>query len=153
MRKSAVDEIKRFQTDRDLHLKNFDDLNEQASIVEELLEAIGLDVTKENREKLKEKWSEFAVGIEYHNIADRKRAFIHMLDDEKVDAYCDIVVFAVGAIMKLGYDPEKALLEVSKEINSRTGSMVNGKFEKNLTPEAKALWYKADYNNCKINKG
>ena len=28
-----------------------------------------------------------------------------------VDAYADVVVFAIGAIRKLGYDPEKVLLE------------------------------------------
>ena len=72
------------------------------------------------------------------------------IDNEKVDAYCDIVVFAIGAILKLGYVPELALLETAKEINSRVGSMVNGKFEKDLSEEAKANCYKAKYDECKI---
>ena len=70
--------------------------------------------------------------------------------DNVVDAYSDVIVFAVGALMKLGYDPEKALLETAKEINSRVGEMVDGKFEKDLSPEAKTNWYKADYSKASL---
>ena len=46
---SALQEVMRFQTDRGLHLKPFDAVNENTNIVEELFEAQGLDVPKENR--------------------------------------------------------------------------------------------------------
>jgi len=36
------------------------------------------------------------------------------------------------------------------EINSRVGTLVDGKFEKDLSDEAKANWYKADYALAKI---
>ncbi len=138
--KNAVTEITRFQTDRDLHTKEFDTVNENANIAEEMLEAHGYDVDKADRPKLKMDWRAFFGSLKYtKKVKNLTKAMI-------VDAYCDIVVFAIGAILKLGYDPEKALLEVAKEINSREGSMVDGKFEKDLSPEAQAKWYKADYD-------
>ena len=42
----------------------------------------------------------------------------------------------------------KAGYAAGKEINSRVGGMVNGKFEKDLSPEAQANWYKADYSKA-----
>jgi len=53
--------------------------------------------------------------------------------------------------MKLGYDPEKVLQEVAEEINSRVGSIIDGKFEKLLPGEEGYVKpYKADFTNCKI---
>ena len=145
----AIEEIIRFQVERGLDQKEYDPVNEHASIVEELFESVGLDVPKENRIKLKERWIEFTSGVAMDEIAVRVGDFNKMLDDEKVDAYADIVVFAIGSIMKLGYHPTKVLEEVGKEINSRAGVMVDGKFEKDLSDKAKANWYKADYSTCK----
>jgi len=51
--------------------------------------------------------------------------------------------------MKLGYHPGMVLEEISKEINSRVGEMVEGKFTKDTSEEAKANWYKADFTKCK----
>jgi len=135
----AISEIVRYQTDRKLDRNKYDAINEHGNIVEELLESVGLDVPKENRPKLKEKWVVFVDETLEENIA---RAG----EDDNIDAYCDVIVFAIGAIMKLGYDPEKALLEAGKEINSREGVMVDGKFEKDLSDSAKAKWYKANYS-------
>lgn len=50
-----------------------------------------------------------------------------------------------------GYDPFKAMNETIKEISSRTGHFdpyIN-KFVKDKSPEAQALWYKADYSKAK----
>jgi len=64
------------------------------------------------------------------------------------DAYADIIVFAVGSLLKLGYDPECVMNEVVKEISSRTGKVIDGKFVKDKSPEAQAKWYKADFPKC-----
>ena len=74
--------------------------------------------------------------------------------NEEIDALCDIIVFAVNAIRIKGYDPNIAMDETLKEINSRTGAFnpETGKWEKFKTEEAKALWYSADYNNAKLNQ-
>ena len=139
----ALAEIVRFQTDRALDKQRYDAVNEHINIVEELLESIGFDVPKDNRAALAFAWVKFTLELRDARIC------LHggePFDDEKADAYADIIVFAVGALLKLGYDPESTLLEVSKEINSRTGSMVNGKFEKDLSAKV----YKADFTKCKI---
>lgn len=67
-----------------------------------------------------------------------------------VDAAGDIKVFATGLIRKMGYDPDAAMEEVLKEIESRKGSIQDGKFVKDKSPEAQANWYKADFNNAII---
>ncbi|MBT8349171.1 MAG: hypothetical protein HKP62_06985 [Sulfurovum sp.] len=146
MENKAISEIVRFQTDRELHTNEYDSTNEHGNIVEELLESVGLDVPKDNRPTLKERWEEFMCDVTLDGVAENAIDFQDMPTSEQVDAYADICVFAIGAMLKLGYDPEKALLEVGKEINSRTGRIVDGKFEKDLSEEAIAKHYKADYD-------
>jgi len=73
----------------------------------------------------------------------------HVEGDELVDAFADIIVFALGAITKLGYDNRKVLKEVSKVVNSRKGEIIDGKFIKDKSDESKALWYKPNYEKCK----
>ena len=137
-----MDELIRFQTDRGLDKKPFFLLNETASVFEELLEAAGYDVPKDSRPALKEELNNFVIHLINNNVA--------VLSDEgktnygQVDAFTDIIVFATGAILKLGHDPIVAIQECGKEVNSRVGSMVDGKFEKDLSAEAQANWYKAD---------
>ncbi len=145
----VIEELMRFQEERDLHLRVYNALNEHGSIVEELLESIGLDVKKENRIDLKECFKEFVEKTKELGIS--KEAYpgrIATPMEDRVDAYCDIIVFAIGAIMKLGHNPIIALEECGKEINSRVGTMINGKFEKDLSAET----YKADYDNSKLAK-
>lgn len=69
-----------------------------------------------------------------------------------IDALFDIRVFAENFITRLGYDPLKVANEGIKEISSRTGAMNAelGKWQKFQTDEAKALWYQADYTDCKL---
>ena len=145
MKNSALSEIVRFQTDRDLNKKEFTIVNENSSIAEELLEAHGFDIDKKDRPLLKKSWQRFVINVKEDGISTRVKDFtVGMV----VDAYCDVIVFAVGAIMKLGYDPEKALLEAGKEINSREGSMIDGKWTKDVNQNPSTL-YKADYDKCK----
>ncbi len=137
-------ELIRFQTDRNLDTKPFTLENEVASIFEELLEAGGLDVSKANRPALKAELKPFIASLVEKGVAVTSNDILGSFD--QVDAFADIITFATGAILKLGHNPMVAISECGKEINSRVGSMVDGKFEKDLTDEAKANWYKADYN-------
>ena len=54
----------------------------------------------------------------------------------------------------LDYDFKIAMLETIKEISSRTGSYDENakKWVKDTSPEAKAKWYKADYERARIEK-
>lgn len=69
---------------------------------------------------------------------------------EQVNALCDIIVLATGAMHKLGYDPEKALSETVSEIQSRQGTMDEntGKWEKDKDQDPKTL-YVPNYENAK----
>jgi predicted HAD superfamily Cof-like phosphohydrolase len=141
----GLDLIIKFQKDRELDKQKYRGLNEQVNIVEELLESAGLDTPKDNRPQLMESFSDFIEEMEALGTSVR----VDDLDfEDMVDAYADIIVFAVGSIMKLGYDPKLVLKEVGKEINSRVGSIKNGKFEKDLSK--KDQWYKANYSTCKL---
>ena len=69
---------------------------------------------------------------------------------EVIDAYCDIIVFAVNAIEQSGFNAEIAMNETLKEIGSRKGAMnaETKKWEKFKDDYHKALWYKADYSKA-----
>lgn len=76
----------------------------------------------------------------------------HSNEDEIIDALADMIVIATGTIYKLGYDTDKVMDEVIKEISSRTGSLnaETGKWEKDKSEEAQAKWYKANFHSCLI---
>ena len=72
--------------------------------------------------------------------------------EERIDAIADIIVFAYGEIAKYGYDGDKTMDEVIKEISSRTGAYDPGtkKWQKDKSPEARAQWYTANFTDCKL---
>lgn len=113
----------------------FDHQKETSFIVEELLESTG----QFDSESAREKAEEISQTIVVHGQAEGEKI---------VDAWADIIVFASGAIAKLGYEPSKVMDEVYKEINSRTGKMVEGKFIK----DKDAVLYQADFTGCKLHK-
>jgi len=73
-------------------------------------------------------------------------------EHERVDAMADIIVFCYGEIAKYGYDGDKVMDEVIKEISSRTGAYDSNtkKWQKDKSPEAQAKWYTADFTSCKL---
>ena len=75
-------------------------------------------------------------------------------DHGRVDAMADIIVFCYGEIAKYGYDGDKVMDEVIKEISSRTGAYdpTTKKWQKDKSPEAQAKWYTADFTDCRINE-
>jgi len=147
---NVIEEIMRFQTERELDKQKYCYWNESVNILEELLEGKGLLVYKHKRGLLKDYWEEFIEDL----IADRvaERSYGCDMEHESVDYLDDIRVLCIGATMKQGYDPRKTLEETGKEINSREGKIENGKFQKFTHKEAKAKWYKADYTNCTLDK-
>ena len=122
----------------------YDHLNEATNIIEEILEGVGVRIIKDDREEFKDDVADFI-----SKMTSKYPTNPFLLREDKVDCYGDIITFAAGAIMKLGYNPECVLQEVSKEINSRVGKIVDGKFQKDLSDEAKANWYKADFSKCR----
>ena len=148
----ALKELERFQTDRLLHKNTFDLRIATMNIIEELYEAHGIGDNKD-RILASKTYDLILANIQTcYNFAkeDSGITISEPTTEDQVDAFCDIQVFAGGEIGKLGYSNEKCLLEVSKEINSRTGEIINGKFEKYKTEEAMAKWYKASFKGCKL---
>lgn len=91
---------------------------------------------------------------EYNMLSEELQEFFSAYSEEDeyemVDALCDLIVVAAGAIHKLKYDPRAALQETVKEICSRRGSFneETGKWEKDPYQSVDTL-YKADYTNAK----
>lgn len=63
-----------------------------------------------------------------------------------------IISYCQYLCKNLGFDFYKCMLETIKEIESRTGYYDERlkKFIKDTSDEAKAKWYKADYESCRI---
>lgn len=72
--------------------------------------------------------------------------------DLRVQALANMVVISYNELIKIGFDPDKVMVEVMLELNSRTGeySEETKKWQKFKTPEAQALWYTADFTNCRV---
>jgi hypothetical protein len=142
----AITEVMRFQSERQLDKMEYNWSNDTLNSLEELFEQAGYDIPKTERKSLNHilDYAEFILN------GNKNIEQTPPTEHDIVDGICDEIVFAIGKLMKLGYDPELALQETAKEINSRTGSIENGKFQKFTTPEAKAKWYKADYSKAKI---
>jgi hypothetical protein len=126
--------IEQWNEERGLLVRGFDHTREASFIIEELLESTGAYDSETARAK--------ALAYAEEMVGGSKPA-----PADIVDALADIIVFATGAIAKNGYDSSKVMEEVLKEINSRTGSLVGGKFVK----DTNAILYKADFSSCKRN--
>lgn len=129
------EKIKAWNEERGLPDLPFDHKKQVSFIIEELLESTGNYDSLSARDKATEMAKEITQDAQ-HN------------DEAIVDAFGDIIVFSIGVLLNLGYDPDKAMEEVYKEINSRTGTVVDGKFIKD--PDAER--YYADFSDCKIEK-
>jgi len=129
---NAFENIVKWNEDRGLIANGFNHEKEASFIIEELLESTG----KYDSVTARERAGKYAKEI----IGD-----VEAPEEEIADAWADIIVFAVGSLKKQGYDPSKVMEEVCKEINSRTGKLVDGKFLK----DTDAVLYKADLKSCK----
>ena len=65
-----------------------------------------------------------------------------------------ILLNCAGVCEKYGFNFEMAMLETIKEISSRTGSYneTTKKWEKDMSDEARAKWYSANYELARIKK-
>ena len=79
-----------------------------------------------------------------------KDLFKEPTEHDVIDAFCDIEVYAFGEPLKMGYNPILCLNETADEICSRTGNIIDGKFVKDKSDEARSLWCKADFSSAKL---
>ena len=89
----------------------------------------------------------------YHiaNIIDRI-PYIFKCNNNGKYSFIDIIEMCKYMIDNMGYDYFKCMNETLKEVESRKGAFnsESGKWEKFKDEESQKLWYKADYNSCKI---
>ena len=130
MEKSILGKIVDWNKERKLNEQPFKLKEEISFIIEELLESTGEYKSIDARSKALELVKTFKDNDN---------------DEEIIDAFGDIIVFATGTILKLGYDPDKVMEEIFKEIDSRKGKIIDGKFVK----DPLIMPYKADFKKCK----
>ncbi len=130
--KNAIRKIIEWRDARNLQSLGFDHTLQVSFIIEELLESTGRYTSSSARKKAFKMAKEITEGSS-------------PTDEQITDAFADIVVYAIGAVAAVGYDPEKVMEEVQKELDSRKGKVINGKFEK----DENTPFYKANFTNCK----
>lgn len=140
-----VKRIVKWQKDRKLDEQPYEWSNEATNVFEEQLEGLGYQIPKEKRAEIKEDFIIFVREI----IKKYNLKYEEPTREWICDSCCDQITFNIGAILKLGFKPSCALDEMLKEIETRKGRIVEGKFQKDTSPEAKASWYIADYSKCK----
>ena len=145
---NSIKQIEQWQKYRLLDKQEYNSINEFTNIYEELLEANGLKIDKDCRPLLKQTINNVVENSKKYIESDECKKYVEPTKEDIVDAYFDIIVFSIGAIMKLGYKPECVLQEGIKHINSRTGKIVDGKFQKDLDVKT----YEPEYNKCKRSK-
>lgn len=123
--------VREWNEERGLHSLPYDHQKQVSFVIEEIIESLG-HLSSEDARTGAEFWAETIASEEPRNVED------------VVDSWADIIVYATGALLKLGYDPEKVMLEVLKAISSRTGQIIDGKFVKDLD----AVRYEPDYSTC-----
>lgn len=86
----------------------------------------------------------FKRNVKFYNSADIVNSKENSLDQ---------IVFIFLQMLQFKYDPYIAMDETIKEISSRTGKYIEEqkKWIKDTSPEAKARWYKANYDSAKLN--
>lgn len=129
-----LEHVIEWQQDRNLDKMPYIHKDEIKNIIEEACETF--ELTRDEAEDI----TDNLVSMSDNYIAH---------DNDKVDAYFDICVYAIGAIMKLGYDPIKVFEEGLKEINDRTGAY-DAQVGKWVKEPKKENAYKADYSKAKL---
>lgn len=120
---------------RGLLNRGFNQERELSFIAEEMLESTGAYDSENGRARAKEIAADIMASVQ-----------CEVSEELIADSLADIIVYATGAIAKLGYNPSRVMEEVYREINSRAGTLVDGKFVKD--PEA--IQYVADFSICRL---
>ena len=86
-------------------------------------------------------------------IVEELGEFLEAKDEHgRIDAIGDIIVFAYSELAKYGYNGDKVMDEIIREISTRSGAYdpATKKWQKDKSPEAQAKWYEADFKGCKL---
>lgn len=95
--------------------------------------------------------------INIHSVINRNYNMINITSIRTCSVNSDgyrFIVMLENFFNNLGFDFYKCMLQTIKEIESRIGKYDERlkKFIKDTSDEAKAKWYKADYESCRLSK-
>lgn len=131
-----IEKVIEWQTDRNLDKMPYSHYDETLNRIEEICESWGL--TREYAEQL------------LNTIDDCSDETIKDICEENViDSLFDECVYAIGAMLKLGYDPIKVFEEGLKEISDRTGAY-DAQVGKWVKQPKKEDAYKANYMKARL---
>ena len=145
---NPIKQIEQWHKERLLDEQEYDPFNALTNDIEEILEGLGYKVPKEKRSELRVLIEPMIATL----VSQLKLTYEKPNTEDIIDSCCDKIVFNIQNIEQLGYDPECCLNETIKEISTRTGSIIDGKFQKDTSEEAMSKWYVANYSKCKVNK-
>ena len=129
--KTAFDRIVKWNIERQL-IKEPDLEKETSFVIEELLE-MNTDMDSKTARPIAKQITKSIVQPGYKPTRE-----------QVLDAAADGIVFLTGLMAKLDADPNKVMDEVLKEIESRAGKIIDGKFVKDQHVKT----YKANLSNC-----
>ena len=112
-----------------------------SAILEEIFELIGSSI-RYNSPEIKD----ITATIMSHSDLDS------LTEHKVLDALSDLIMHSSIAIHHQGYSPRIVVNETIKEIETREGRIIEGKFIKDKSKEAKAKWYLADFSLAKYTK-
>jgi hypothetical protein len=110
----SVTEVIQWQIDRNLHLIPFKENDDATNILEELVETFGL-TSSEARVEAR------AMIEQLNKTISQKDCICAVMPEDYADAYFDVIVYAVGSLLKLGFNPIGVLQEGLKHIDGRKG--------------------------------
>ena len=123
LQNDVIFEVVRWNIDRNLN--NFNAEKEIGFIVEELLETTKFYQNPENKQDKKDAVKYFVNKlIDFEDLGE---------EHDIADAFGDIVVFAIGAIFKLGYNPHEVLRRITIANRQKGKTLVDGKIVKDET--------------------
>lgn len=129
-----LEQVIKWQTDRNLDKMPYSHFDETLNRLEEICESWGL--SRSDAFKLLEQIDE-----------QSDARFLNA--DNTIDSLFDESVYAIGAMLKLGYNPIKVFEEGLKEINDRTGAY-DAQVGKWVKQPKKENAYKADYSKARL---
>jgi hypothetical protein len=135
-----IEHLQVFQDYTGLSKQGYNHRVEVVNTLEEMLETLEGNETENARKIAEEIYDKYFKGKSIKS------------EDELLDSHLDAVVINIGSVIKLGFDPKCSLSEVAKHINSRRGTIINGKFTKSKDPEDMRYWYIPNFKKCKRSK-
>jgi len=141
MTNTILQRLVNFNIERGLDKQDFDLRIASMNILEELLEAHGVH-------DVKERVITSQLYLKLLGTVEETKMYYPTLykpttEADIIDAFMDITVYSFGEPLKMNYSPIQCLNQVTSEICSRTGTVVDGKFQKDTSEFAKSQWTKA----------